>query len=150
MATRDFARTFGMPADNSASASAARQELPKADVWMNIGYTVDIIAEDGTPDTRFVSLPVGIALDTQKPIDIKTRSADLADLQANQNALLTDLQKYAEGLAPGEETLINLQIQLRRVKDPVVAPTATQDSVFARKIDFGMEMPPVETPKAGK
>jgi hypothetical protein len=137
---RDFARTFGMNEAASATAvtTGGRQDLPKADVWMNIGYPVTVAAEDGSTETRFVSLPVGIALDTQKPITITTRSPELAELQANQNRLLADLQKYAEGLQPGEETLINLSIQLRRVKDPVVAPVAGEDSAFARKVDFAM------------
>lgn len=131
MAARDFARTFGA----MASAPDAKADQPKAEVWINLGYEVQVPVEDGM-ETRFVSLPVGIALDTQKPIDIKTRSPELAQLQAHQNQLLEDLQKHAEGLAPGEETLVNLQIQIRRVKDPVGTVAADGASPYARPIDF--------------
>lgn len=136
---RDFARTFGQSADTKTTGTD-RKDLPSADVWMNVGYEVSVPSEDGkSTETRFISIPVGIALDTQKPIEIKTRSPELADLQAHQNQLLADLQKYAEGLQPGEETLVALQIQLRRVKDPVVAPAADAASPFARKIDFAAQ-----------
>ena len=132
MAARDFARTFGA----MASAPEGKADQPKAEVWINLGYEVQVPIEDGGTETRFVSLPVGIALDTQKPIDIKTRSPELAQLQAHQNQLLEDLQKHAEGLAPGEETLVNLQIQIRRVKDPVGTVAADGASPYARPIDF--------------
>lgn len=134
MAARDFARTFAF--GQEAAPSDDRKDQPKAQVWINLGYEVQVPVEGGGTEPRFVGLPVGIALDTQKPIDIKTRSPELAQLQAHQNQLLADLQSYAEGLAPGEETLVNLQIQLRRVKEPVGDVQAEGNSVFARPISF--------------
>lgn len=131
---RSFARSFG-----SGENTTTTEERPSADVWMNVGYAVEVPAtEEGEePTMRFIGVPLGIALDTQKPIDTsKTRSAELLEVQTFQNKLLEDLQQHAQSLQPGEEQIINLQVQIRRVKGPIEAPVANASSVFARPMSF--------------
>ncbi len=87
----------------------------------------------GEKENRFISIPVGIPLDTQKPINITSRNAVMSEMQAAQNQLLTELQELAAGMDAGGEVMIDLQLQLRRVNDKVEAPTITEASPFARK-----------------
>jgi hypothetical protein len=125
---RNYARKL------SNETSESREPLPKADVWMNVGYEAEDVNSDGETVTRFIGTPLGIAIDTQSPIDTSnTRSPDLAKVQTYQNQLLADLQAEANSLAPGEERIVNLQVQMRRVKAPVSAPAATSSDALARR-----------------
>lgn len=122
---RSFARNFSGSAAPEATAPETR---PQADVWMNVGYETTVVGEDGEPLDIFIGTPLGIALDTQKPIDTsKTRSTNLLKTQMKQNALLAQLQEAANELAPGEEVTLNLVVQMRRVKGPVEAPVDTDE-----------------------
>lgn len=93
----------------------AKQERPAANYWLNVGYTVQVTVEDGTIENRFVSLPVGIPLDTQKPVSTNSKNAETAALLAAKNNLLEQVNALAQTLQPGEERIVNLQLQLRRV-----------------------------------
>jgi hypothetical protein len=119
-----------------ASADAGRADLPKAEFWLNVGYEV---GEPGTDDYRFVSLPIGIPVDTMKPIEIKTRNVEFGQFQSAQNDLLRQIQTKAAELAPGEAEVFGegpLKIQLRRVNDPVTAPAADDSNPYSQKL-FG-------------
>lgn len=136
----DFANRFA-PAGTSAASSSTgtRRDLPKAKAWLNIGYTVPVRVQDGEEvreETRFVSLPVGIPLDTMDEIQITSRNTEFAQFQAARNGLLSELKAAAEALQPGEERIINLQIQLRHVNDAVTAPAADETNPFVAKLDL--------------
>lgn len=123
----------------SETASEDRADLPKAQTWANIGYEV---GEPGTDEYRFVSPPMGIPLDTMKPIEIKTRDPKFGAFQASQNNLLAQLQAEAAKLAPGESIVIRnpespLCIQLRRVNEPVAAPAADASNPYVIGNLFG-------------
>ena len=125
----DFEKTFGA---SSAKTAAAASELPKALVWMNIGYTVEVTNSDGSKEEKFISLPVGIPVDTQEALPITSRSEDYNLFQDARNKLLAAVQKKASELTPGEQFMIeNLEIQLRRVADPVTAPDASVANPYA-------------------
>lgn len=125
----DFEKTFGA---SSAKTAAAKDELPKALVWMNIGYTVEVTNSDGSKEEKFISLPVGIPVDTQEALPITSRSEDYNLFQDARNKLLAAVQKKASELTPGEQFMIeNLEIQLRRVADPVTAPDASVANPYA-------------------
>lgn len=124
-------RTFGSFAqDQQATAPEPR---PEAQVWLNFGYESDPVTNrvTGEAETKFVSLPVGIPLDTQKPIDKR----NMSELQAAQNDLLSDLQEAAASLEPGEEREVILVCRMRRINSNV-APTVGADSPFARKVEL--------------
>ena len=129
-------RTFGAFVSGAADASStsSKRDLPKATTWLNVGYSVG----EGD-DAKFVSLPIGIALDTQEPLAIP-RSPEFAQFRAAQNDLLAQLQAEAAKLAPGEETVIGvgngLSIQLRRVNDAPTTPATDESNPFARKFAF--------------
>jgi hypothetical protein len=134
---RSFARNFaGSPAPEATATAEAR--VP-ADVWMNVGYEQPGKDEEGNDIVTFIGVPLGIALDTQKPIDTsKTRSANLLKTQTKQNALLEQLQQAATELKPGEECIVNLAVQIRRVKGPLEAPADDGER-------FALEMVPTRT-----
>jgi hypothetical protein len=120
----------------SPEPSNDRADLPKAQTWLNVGYEV---GEPGTEEYRFVSPPMGIPLDTMKPIEIKTRDPKYGAFQSAQNDLLAQLQGEAAKLAPGESVVIRnpdspICIQLRRVNDPVAAPAADESNPYAMKL----------------
>lgn len=131
MAITQFNKTFG----KTAPAATANSDKPKAQFWLNIGYAVDVQSEEG-PMTKFVSLPTGIPLDTQEELPTNSSNEEFRMLRLAQNDLLEQLNAFAQTLQPGEERILDLQIQLRRVKGEQ-APVAASDNPFIAKLNFG-------------
>lgn len=112
-----------------AAASSTKEERVPAKFWLNIGYEVEVTGSDGTTETRFVSLPMGIALDTQqhkKPGKITTETGQLISAG---NDLLDDLIKAAQAIPGGNTQIVNLQVQIRHVAEPTVL--ASSDNPFS-------------------
>ena len=120
--------TFGQ---SNAAATTAKVDKPKAQFWLNIGY----VANEGSDDEKFISLPTGIPLDTQEPLPTNSSNADFRAMRCAQNDLLEQLIEYAQNLEPGEEGIINLQVQLRRVKAEA-ADIPADENKYARKLTF--------------
>ncbi len=120
----DFAKTFGAPASGTAAPAATNERTP-SQFWLNVGMT----AGEGETE-RFVSLPMGIALDSQKPIAVRGSNEDFNAFTVARNDLLDQLQTVAASLAPGEEKIVGLQVQLRRISDPVEAPAMTDENAY--------------------
>ena len=121
----DFPRKFGTPA-----AQPARE---KAVLWLNVGYVSDVKDEDGT--NRFVSLPLGIPVDSMEALPTNSRNQDYAMFQQARNDLLNQILVVAKDVKPGESKILNLQIQLRRVNDEAAtAPVPATGNPFALKI----------------
>ncbi|WYA83904.1 RNA polymerase subunit A [Escherichia phage HK2] len=120
--------TFGQ---FNAAATTAKTDKPKAQFWLNIGY----VANEGSDDEKFISLPTGIPLDTQEPLPTNSSNADFRAMRCAQNDLLEQLIAYAQNLEPGEEGIINLQVQLRRVKAEA-ADIPADENKYARKLTF--------------
>ena len=121
--------TFGQ--SNAAATSTAKTDKPKAQFWLNIGY----VANEGSDDEKFISLPTGIPLDTQEPLPTNSSNADFRAMRCAQNDLLEQLIEYAQNLEPGEEGIINLQVQLRRVKAQEES-IPSDENKYARKLTF--------------
>ena len=118
----NFEHTFGKPQANNSS----KDDRPKAQFWLNIGYPVTVKTESGE-EQRFVSLPTGIPLDTQEPLATNSRNAEFAAFQAARNNLHEQIMAAAQALQPGEEKILNLQIQLRRVNEESVAVDSSKN-----------------------
>lgn len=129
----EFNKTFGAN-KSSAPAAASTNDRPKSRFWLNIGYDSGVANEDGK-GTRFVALPAGIPLDGQEKLPTNSRNRDFAAFQAARNDLMDQLMAVAESLQPGEEKLLNLQVQLRRVNDDMAEPDAASNP-FARQLDL--------------
>lgn len=126
MSIKTFGQTFGSAVANKSAAT----ERPKAKYWLNVGY----MAGEGE-DAKFISLPTGIPLDTQEHVSTKSSNADFRAMRCAQNDLLDQLTAFAEGLEPGEEGIIQLQVQLRRVKEEE-ADIPADENKYARKLTF--------------
>ena len=131
----DFNRTFG----GQPAQGYTRDELPKAQTWMNVGY-ITTVEMAGVKEDVFVSLPVGIPLDTQEPVELRGRNEGYRALQAARNDLLEQCQAEAAKLAPGEDKIIGdpkkgLVIQLRRIQGEMATPEAATNP-FGKKL-FG-------------
>lgn len=127
----DFTKTFGKPAATTKPAATATR--PKSQYWLNIGYDSGVIGEDGK--SKFVSLPAGIPLDGQEPLPTNSRNAEFSAFQAARNNLMEQIQAAAEALAPGEEKMLNLQIQLRRINEDAAELPAEQNA-FVRNLSL--------------
>lgn len=134
----DFAKTFGQQANGNVGGNGDKADLPKAQIWMNVGYVVETGNED--QPTMFVSLPVGLPIDTMEAVPVTSRNAGFAQFQSARNNLLKQVQDAAATLEPGEERIIGgedggLCIQLRRVNNPVADPGA-EGNGFVRELNL--------------
>jgi hypothetical protein len=68
------------------------------------------------------------------PITINSRNEKFGQFQAARNNLLEQLQTAAANLKPGEETLVTLEIQLRRVNDAPAAPATDATNPFVKSV----------------
>lgn len=125
----DFKQITG---GNKQTNNAAKDDRPKSQFWLNIGYETDIVDEN-TGNKKFVSLPVGIPVDTQDKLPTNTRNQEFAEFQMARNDLLEQIMEVAKKLAPGEEYLLNLQIQLRRINEEQ-ADIPADENKFVRKL----------------
>lgn len=121
--------TFGK--SNAAASSANKESKPKAQFWLNIGYT----ANEGTAEEKFISLPTGIPLDTQEALATNSSNEDFRAMRCAQNDLLEQLTAFAEKLEPGQEGIIQLQVQLRRVK-AVAEDIKPDENKYGRSLTF--------------
>lgn len=132
----NFEHTFGKPQANISS----KDDRPKAQFWLNIGYPVTVKTEAGE-EQRFVSLPTGIPLDTQEALPTNSRNAEFAAFQAARNNLHDQFMAVAAKLQPGEEKIISLgdsglALQIRRVNEES-APVSTEHNPFVAALSFG-------------
>ena len=88
--------------------------LPQAKLWLNFGY---LIAD------RFISLPLGLPIDTMQSRELRGTSQEFLKLVSAQNDFLGSLQSMIETLNPGDEAVlmeqempngVKMQVRLRR------------------------------------
>lgn len=129
----EFGKTFGAAADTATTSArgASSNDRPKAQFWLNIGYDAPGAGKDG--EDMFVSLPVGIPLDTQEHVATNSRNEGYAQFQAARNNLLDQIMAVAGELGEGESKILNLQIQLRKVSGEREAPAA-ETNPFVRQL----------------
>jgi hypothetical protein len=130
----DFALQFANKAEAGRKANGA--EAPKAQFWLNIGFVAEGTAkpEEGKGDT-FVSLPIGIPLDTMERLKTNSSNEEFAQLQAARNDLLDQIMAHAKTLEPGQDAVFMIQAQVRRVKeDKPVAVDASNK--YTAKLQF--------------
>lgn len=110
-----FATAPAFPGTNNGNST--QTDRPKAQVWLNVGTTVDIPNPDtGEMESVFVALPVGIPLDTMEAMEVRGSNKNWAHMVQAKNWLLDQLQALGGNVKPGEEQLVDgLQIQVKRV-----------------------------------
>lgn len=132
----NFAKTFGnAPKAGDKNNNSAVDDRPKAQYWLNVGYEAPNILE-GEEKARFISLPVGIPLDTMEPAKVSGQNQVWLQQQAARNDLLEQLMEQAQSLAPGETKVLTIQIELRHVAEDA-APVDPAKNVFIAPRLFG-------------
>lgn len=126
----DFDKTFGSKPAGKSTGSKADQ--PKAQFWLNIGYAAQRDTPEGVEDI-FISLPMGIPLDTQEALPTNSRNHQYAQFNGARNNLMEQIMDAAKLLAPGEQRVLNLEIQLRRVNEEA-ADVSNEDNQLIRKL----------------
>lgn len=126
------------PVFAAKTAAATGTARPKAQIWMNLGYEIQVPATDGTMETRFINLPMGLPLDTMEEVATTSTNEVFAAMQIAKNDLLKQLLAAAADLTPGGERIVNLQVQMRRVNDAAANVQLTDPAVnpFLRKIEL--------------
>jgi hypothetical protein len=80
-----FSKTFGGLSETSNKNNASCRQVEdrtKAEFWLNIGYSVEVVHENtGEIESRFISLPTGIPLDTREKLTINSRNQMFAAVQ---------------------------------------------------------------------
>lgn len=107
-------RTFG-PKPTADSSNGGNRA--KAQIWLNLGYQIEVPTSDGTMETRFINLPMGLPLDTMEEVATTSSNEVFAAMQIAKNDLLKQLLAAAADLPAGGERIVNLQVQMRRIND---------------------------------
>ena len=132
----DFGKKFGVRGND---VKASEEKMVEAQYWLNIGYVSDETDAE-TGETRFVSLPFGIPLDTQKRLGTKQANRDLAAFYAARNDLLDQLLEVGASLKPGEDAIYECEnglcIQIRRVRAAAEEAVADDYFRYASKLKF--------------
>lgn len=102
---------------NSKRSITTNEERVNAKVWLNIGFISEYKDEDGK--NVFISLPKGIALDTMADVKVGNKDSEYNNILQTKNDLKAMLLKAAEGMQPGERQVINLQVEIYKVAEPV-------------------------------
>lgn len=124
---------------SAAPTTGTKEERPKSEYWVNVGYSVEVeYLEDGEKRTaqEFVSLPIGLPIGPE--MKKKPQGSDPIFLakQTARNELLEQLLAHAaETLKPGETKIVDLQVEIRRIKGEPEA-IKTEDNAFSRKVTF--------------
>lgn len=117
---------------SNAATNADGTPKAKAQYWLNVGYHVDVQNAEGEIEKRFVSLPAGIALDTQEKLGTGSRNDGFSAFQSARNNLLAELIALGETMQPGGTQEIQLTLELRRVNDARVEVDPSENP-FMRK-----------------
>jgi hypothetical protein len=118
---------FGAKAP-AAKTTTIVEDKPKSQLWVNVGYSIEVEGE-----SVFVSIPMGIPLDSIKELPTNTRNSEYNLLNQARNQLLADITAASEDLESGESHVLELEVQLRRIdKEPDPLPSGSTNP-FLRK-----------------
>ena len=101
--------------DANVSVGTAADEKPKSRLWANVGVLTKALDDKGEP--IFISLPVGLPIDTMKPIKPRGNNAKWLQLVGAKNSLLEEVQKLGAELPDGGHIDIPLTIRLQHVSE---------------------------------
>ncbi|UCR75553.1 putative RNAP1 subunit A [Alcaligenes phage vB_Af_QDWS595] len=140
-----FAEAYNLQQQSpNTTGGTSAKDKPKTKIWLNVGYPIQVkyTDEQGNEAVRedFISLPLGLSLDDQKPRDLsRITNEEYRNRMAAQNNLLEQLQKGAAELAPGEARIVKLCIQMRHINEDKEAPPV-ESNPFIKDVDGGLFM----------
>ena len=92
---------------NNRTTAKGDEERRQSKLWVNLGCK--------NADGKFVNLPVGIPIDTMELLAVRGQSEDWVKLTHERNMLIKQLQAIGDDMEPGQEQMLPLEVQLRRV-----------------------------------
>lgn len=95
------------------SNPAGTTERVASKLWLNVGYEVQ--TADG--EIHFVTLPVGLPIDTMKTVQIRGQKEDWVQQAHAKNEFLELVQKFGAELKPGQEETVNFVVKIRRANE---------------------------------
>lgn len=123
------------PAAQAQGAPAGKAERKPSQYWLNVGIMVPGMGEDGSD--VFVTLPVGIALDDLKKIEVKGSNPNWVRLQQAKNQFLELIGGQAAALAPGERKILpRISVEVARVAAPSQQADSSNTLATALKDQF--------------
>lgn len=129
------------PSLMSTQSQSRQEERPQADIWLNVGYYVPVLDDQGNQvDTKFVSLRLGIPIDTMELETVPPPNGNNEDYRAlieAKNALQLQLKEAGSKLAPGQGVPVNLELQLYRRASRENTPIPAEKNPYLRKISIG-------------
>lgn len=111
----------------NTNSNNRNQNQPEAEFWLNVGLPANSVVP-GEAEPRFISLPMGLPLDTMKPAKVSGSNELYRQLQTAKNDLWEQLMRASSRLQPGQEMELPLVVRVRRVKQDV--PVQTNGSPF--------------------
>ena len=118
---------FGKNAPKASTVTVVEEKV-KSQLWVNVGYSIEVEGEQ-----VFVSIPMGIPVDSIKELPTNTRNAEFNLLNQARNQLLADITAGSEDLEAGESHVLELEVQLRRIDKEVDPLPAGSSNPFLRK-----------------
>ena len=120
---------------NNRSNAAAADDRPATQVYGNIGLTFEMPdPETGELVDVFIPLPLGLSIDTMRPMQVKGQNVEWNQRVDAMNWLLEHFQEEGDKLEPGEEKFFDgLRLQLKRVGTPAVTAPSKNSLLSAMK-----------------
>lgn len=134
MARNLFVKADAAPAHNGGNAETKVKSM----VWVNVGATLSVKQDDGTMADEFISMPVGIPLDTQTPMEVRGKNKAWHHKVQAKNMILQMLQAVGEELEPGAGEIIgDLQIQVFRKNDAAEEADSSENPLLDQLASIG-------------
>lgn len=131
----EFQKQFGLKNKQQSSEDRIPSEY-----WLNVGYLAEWTdPETGEKEPMFISLPLGIPLDSMKTLPANAKNTKYREMQAAQNHLYEKIMEKAVTLEPGEDTIIScgsLSIQIRRRNSDAATPADTSANSLISQLAF--------------
>lgn len=106
---------------NRSNQGTNNADRPASQIWLNVGYEAN---------GKFISLPLGMAIDTMREATISGQNEDFIKQRTAQNDLLKMLQKAGASFVPGQEETLTLVVKLRRVNETLEISKADNEYGF--------------------
>lgn len=121
------------PEETGTLSNTDNKDRPKAMLWGNVGMTLDMIDENGKKYKEFVSLPVGIPLDTTDPMEMRGRNPEWLKMVQAKNQLLQYALTVGKDLEAGEGRVVpQFEFQIQRVNDSAEVVKAEDNDLLAQ------------------
>lgn len=115
---------------------SSKEDFVPSLTWVNVGYYTTVTNDEGIEEEVFVSLPVGIPMDSVKTLPTDTRSNFLNELNQAKNDLTKQLKAVFDEMESGSSKKTTaLSIQLFKAEERLDRPE-TETNRFTKKIVF--------------